>query len=254
MAFISLNYFSEALGMQTEVYVVIPQKSNAGEIGIGSAKGADKYKCLYLLHGHSDDHTIWMRRTSIERYATEYGICVVMPCGGRSFYTDMKHAMKYYTFVAKELPGVICEMFHVSDKREDNFLAGNSMGGYGALKIALKECGRFCAAAALSPVTDLKFLQREGWFELFRMIFGDTDVIPEEEQIGWLLEQKKDDPNRPRIYVGVGREDFLYGDSVAVREKLGTLDYDFTYRESAGEHNWIFWDEYIQHALKWMLG
>lgn len=254
MAFISLNYFSEALGMQTEVYVVIPQKSNEGEIGIGSAKGADKYKCLYLLHGHSDDQTIWMRRTSIERYATEYGICVVMPCGGRSFYTDMKHAMKYYTFVAKELPGVICEMFNVSDRREDNFLAGNSMGGYGALKIALKECDRFCAAAALSPVTDLKFLQQEGWMELFHMIFGDTDEIPEEEQLGWLLEQKRNDPNRPRIFVGVGREDFLYGDSLSFKNRIEAMDYDFTYRESAGEHNWVFWDTYIQYALQWMFG
>ena len=180
MAFITLNYFSEALGMQTEVYVVIPQKSNTGEIGIDSGKSADKYKCLYLLHGHSDDQTIWMRRTSIERYATEYGICVVMPCGGRSFYTDMKHGMKYYTFVAKELPAMICEMFNVSDKREDNFLAGNSMGGYGAMKIALTESDRFCAAAALSPVTDLKFLQQEGWQELFYMIFGETDEIPPE--------------------------------------------------------------------------
>ena len=254
MAFISLNYFSEALGMQTEVYVVMPQKSNEGEIGISGAKGADKYRCLYLLHGHSDDQTIWMRRTSIERYATEYGICVVMPCGGRSFYTDMKYAMKYYAFVAKELPGIICEMFNVSDRREDNFLAGNSMGGYGALKIALKECDRFCAAAALSPVTDLKFLQQEGWYDLFHMIFGDTDEIPEDAQISWLLEQKKEDPNRPRIFVGVGYDDFLYADSAAVRKQLEGMNYDFTYRESEGEHNWIFWDEYIQHALKWMFG
>ena len=254
MAFISLNYFSEALGKQTEVYVVIPQKSNNGEIGIGSAKGADKYKCLYLLHGHSDDHTIWMRRTSIERYATEYGICVVMPCGDRSFYTDMKYAMKYYTFVSKELPAVICEMFQVSDQREDNFIAGNSMGGYGALKVALKECDRFCAAAALSPVTDLKFIQQERWMDLFHMIFGDTEEIPESEQILPLLEAKKDDPNRPRIFLGVGRDDFLYDDSTAFREKIETLDYDFTYRESEGEHNGVFWDEYIQYALKWMFG
>ncbi len=255
MAFISLNYFSEALGMQTEVYVVIPQRSNAGEIGIGSTKGADKYKCLYLLHGHSDDQTIWLRRTAIERYATDYGICVVMPCAGRSFYTDMKYAMKYYTFVAKELPAMICEMFNVSDKREDNFLAGNSMGGYGALKIALTECHRFCAAAALSPVTDLKFLQQEGWQDLHNMIFGEDGAIPDESRLDWLLEQKRDDPNRPRIFVGVGREDFLYGDSTALREKIEPMEsYDFTYRESAGEHNWTFWDEYIRHALKWMFG
>lgn len=254
MAFISLNYFSEALGKQTEVYVVLPQKSNDGEIGIGSAKGADNCKCLYLLHGHSDDHTIWMRRTSIERYATEYGICVVMPCGDRSFYTDMKYAMKYYTFVAKELPDMICEMFRVSDKREDNFIAGNSMGGYGALKVALKECDRFCAAAALSPVTDLKFIQQECWMDLFHMIFGDTGEIPQEEQILPLLEEKKDDPNRPRIFLGVGRDDFLYDDSTAFREKMETLDYDFTYWESEGEHNWVFWDACIQYALKWMFG
>ena len=254
MAFISLNYFSEALGKQTEVFVVLPQKSNDGEIGIGSAKGADNCKCLYLLHGHSDDHTIWMRRTSIERYATEYGICVVMPCGDRSFNTDMKYAMKYYTFVAKELPDMICEMFRVSDKREDNFIAGNSMGGYGALKVALKECDRFCAAAALSPVTDLKFIQQECWMDLFHMIFGDTDEIPQEEQILPLLEEKKDDPNRPRIFLGVGRDDFLYDDSTAFREKMETLDYDFTYWESEGEHNWVFWDACIQYALKWMFG
>lgn len=254
MAFITLNYFSEALGMQTEVYVVIPQKSNTGEIGIDSGKSADKYKCLYLLHGHSDDQTIWMRRTSIERYATEYGICVVMPCGGRSFYTDMKHGMKYYTFVAKELPAMICEMFNVSDKREDNFLAGNSMGGYGAMKIALTESDRFCAAAALSPVTDLKFLQQEGWQELFYMIFGETDEIPPECRLDLLLEQKKDDPNRPRIYVGVGREDFIYEHSVSFRKLIEPMGYDFTYRESEGAHNWVFWDEHIRYALGWMFG
>ncbi len=88
MAFINMHIYSEALGMQTDVSVVIPQKSNYGEIGINSKSSEDKYKCLYLLHGLSDDQTIWMRRTSIERYATEYGLCVIMPCGAKSFYTD----------------------------------------------------------------------------------------------------------------------------------------------------------------------
>ena len=254
MAFANLKFFSESLGMQTEVYVVIPQKSSKGEIGIDNNAKQEKYKCLYLLHGLSDDHSIWLRRTSIERYAADYGIAVVMPCAAKSFYTDMKYAMKYYTFVSKELPAVICEMFQVSDQREDNFIAGNSMGGYGALKVALKECDRFCAAAALSPVTDLGFIQKDGWMDLFHMIFGDTEEIPESEQILPLLEAKKDDPNRPRIFLGVGRDDFLYNDSKIFREKIETLDYDFTYRESEGEHNWVFWDEYIQYALKWMFG
>ena len=78
MAFIELNFYSEALGMQTQVNVILPQKSSAGEIGGSSASiNAQEYRCLYLLHGLSDDHTIWMRRTSIERYASEYGICAL---------------------------------------------------------------------------------------------------------------------------------------------------------------------------------
>ena len=96
MAFMNLKFYSEALGMQTEVYVVIPQRSTAGEIGVETNAKAERYKCLYLLHGLSDDHSIWLRRTSIERYASEYGICVVMPAAARSFYTDMKYGQKYY--------------------------------------------------------------------------------------------------------------------------------------------------------------
>ena len=71
MAFLKLDFFSEVLGMQTEINVVIPQRSSAGEIGVSSNGSSKKYKCLYLLHGLSDDHTIWMRRTSVERYAQE---------------------------------------------------------------------------------------------------------------------------------------------------------------------------------------
>jgi len=102
MALINLKFFSEALGMNTEAIVIMPQKGNYGEIGVDSNVKAGPYKCLYLLHGLSDDHTIWMRRTSIERYAAYYGICVVMPRGDKSFYTDMKYGMAYYTHIAKE--------------------------------------------------------------------------------------------------------------------------------------------------------
>lgn len=94
MALVELNFYSQMLGMQTEAYIVIPQRSTDGEIGVDGKCGNKEYKCLYLLHGLSDDHSIWLRRTSIERYATQYGICVVMPCGAKSFYTDMKYGIK----------------------------------------------------------------------------------------------------------------------------------------------------------------
>lgn len=252
MALINLKYFSEALGMQTEALVVIPQRENYGEIGTESNAKAGPYKCLYLLHGLSDDHTMWLRRTSIERYASYYGICVVMPNGGKSFYTDMKHGLPYYTHIAKELPKIIREFFNVSEKPEDNFIAGLSMGGYGALKIGLRECGSFAACAALSPCGNLKKLDGFEW--VLRPIFGDDIDIPAEDELLSICEASRNAENRPRVFIGMGTEDFLYENIRPVCNKLRECGYDFTYRESAGNHNWEFWDEYIQYVLKWMLG
>lgn len=249
MAFIDFKFFSEALGMQAESYVILPQRSLIGEIGTENKAVAGKFKCLYLLHGLSDDHTIWLRRTSIERYATEYGICVVMPCGHKSFYTDMKYGNKYYTYIAKELPRIITEFFNVSDKREDNYIAGLSMGGYGALKIGLRECDRFCAVAGLSSVADI---WRNEFMDVKVPVWGEQMEIPAEDDLFRLAEQNSSNSNKPRIYMGVGTEDFLYEDNVRLRKLFESLDYDYTYRESPGTHSWAFWDEYIQYVLKWM--
>ena len=255
MAFIDLKFYSNVLGMQTEAYVIIPQGECAGEIGVENSKRPGPYKCLYLLHGLSDDHTIWMRRSAIERYASNYGICVVMPRADKSFYTDMKYGMKYYTHIAKELPSVIRSFFNVSDKREDNYVAGLSMGGYGALKIALRECDSFCMGAGLSPCSDMKALVNTGGFEeIIFPVFGEDYHVNDEDDILWLLDEKKDDPNRPALFVGIGTEDFLYQNNFSLRKKMESLDYDFTYREGPGVHSWDFWDEYIKHVLWWMFG
>ena len=211
MAFIDLKFYSNVLGMQTEVSVILPQGDNTGEIGVESGARPGPYKCLYLLHGLSDDHTIWARRTSIERYAQAYGICVVMPRAEKSFYTDMKYGMNFYTHIAKEIPAVIREFFNVSDKREDNYIAGLSMGGYGALKIGLRECDRFAAAAGLSPCADMKSLVESGAFaDVFLPVFGEEKVVSDSDDLLYLLEEKKNNENRPRLFVGIGTNDFLY--------------------------------------------
>ena len=248
MALIELNVYSEALGMQTQVLVIMPQKSTLGQIGI-TAKAEDAaYKCLYLLHGLSDDQTIWLRRTSIERYASEYGICVVMPRADRSFYCDTAYGASYYTYIAKELPMRMQEFFHVSGKREDNFIAGLSMGGYGALKIALRENQTFCAGAGLSPVADL---QASCFDDLLRVIFG-SDRVPEQDDLLCLAEQQKNASQKPRLYMAVGKEDFLYDCCQTLRRKLEN-NYDFTYYEEDNiGHSWVFWDAQIIEVLKWM--
>ena len=249
MAFNSLKFYSESLRMQSEVYVIIPQRRSAGEIGIDNNIKHEQYKCLYLLHGLSDDHTIWMRRTSIERYASEYGICVVMPCAHRSFYTDMKYGGKYYTYIAKEIPRIVQEFFNVSGKREDNYIAGLSMGGYGALKIGLREHGVFCAAAGLSTVADIK---RPDFAQVEVPIWGDELNIPEEEDLFKLVEQCESCAVKPRLYMSVGTDDYLYEDNVRLRRKIEGLNFDYTFREAPGSHCWEFWDREIQNVLSWM--
>ena len=251
MALFTMNIYSVNLGMQAKVNVVIPQKFNTGEIGVEGGKKDNGFKCLYLLHGLSDDETIWLRRTSIERYAAQYGICVVMPCGDKSFYTDMKYGSKYYTYISEELPKLISEFFHVSDKKEDTFIAGLSMGGYGALKVAMKNPDRYCKVAGLSSVADIKAVT-ERFHDTFVPIFGEDVNIPDEEDLFKISEACNKNPEKPEIYLGVGTEDFLYESNQKFKKHLENIGYEFTYRESAGMHNWFFWDEYIQYVLKWM--
>ncbi len=129
MALLHVNFFSEVLGMSMNMDVILPQRTS-GQIGMKGNRKDGKYPVLYLLHGMSDDHTIWQRRTSIERYVSELGIAVVMPTVHLSFYTDMKYGINYWTFISIELPSICREFFpNMSDRREDTFAAGLSMGG-----------------------------------------------------------------------------------------------------------------------------
>ena len=250
MAFCELKIFSEALHMQTEVYVIIPQRSTAGEIGTENKESKGKYKCLYLLHGLSDDHTIWMRRTSIERYATKYGIAVVMPRADRSFYTDMKYGPAYYTYVAEELPRIITDLFPISDKREDNTIGGLSMGGYGAMKIALRNPDSFSKIIALSSVADIRALY-ERFEPTLNLVFGTEQGVTDEDDLFALTEKMAKLDNRPEIFMAVGQSDFMYNENLKLRDHIKDLGYDLTYREGPGIHGWDFWDEYIQYGLEW---
>src|SRR5512136_755148 len=149
MALFHCDFRSEVLDLSTSMVVILPDAEPSQD---GRRR---KYKTLYLLHGLSDDHTIWQRRTSLERYTAPLGIAVVMPAVDRSFYTNMAYGKAYETFVAEELPKLARSFFPLSEQREDNYVAGLSMGGYGAFKLALNYPENYCAAASLSGALDL---------------------------------------------------------------------------------------------------
>jgi putative tributyrin esterase len=252
MAFIQCNFYSEALGLSTSMSVILPQQTQT-QIGMTGNVNAAKHPTLYLLHGLSDDHSIWMRRTSIERYVSELGIAVVMPSVHRSFYEDMASGMSFWTFVSEELPAIARSFFPLSDKREDNFVAGLSMGGYGAFKLALNCPEQYAAAASLSgaliadTVYDRSASDARLIYKSRESVKGsNSDLLAAAERLA------KSDQPKPLLYQICGTEDFLYEDNKQFREFVGSLDLNLKYAEGPGGHTWAFWDEHIQNVLGWL--
>ena len=148
MALVHTHFFSNVLGRGVGCEVILPQKSTR-LIGM-ETKERERIPVLWLLHGASDDETIWQRRTSIERYVAPLGMAVVMPSVEVSGYANLAHGGRFYDYVAKELPEVMRGFFGFSDRREDNFVCGLSMGGAGALKIGLANPEKYAAIGCLS--------------------------------------------------------------------------------------------------------
>jgi len=253
MALMQCSFFAESLGVCASMNVIIPETAGAGQIGIGSSRSQTAWPVLYLFHGLSDDHSIWLRRTSIERYVADLGLAVVMPAVNRSFYTDMRHGGKYFTFVSEELPRLVKSFFHISDRREDTFVAGLSMGGYGAFKLALRCPDRYAAAASLSGVADIASRQPD-WPEDLQNIFGDQPVAGSKDDLFAVSRTVAASVGpRPALFQCCGTEDFLYADNQRLRDHLTKLQYEpYVYREAPGTHGWEFWDRHIQEVLQWL--
>ncbi|MBO4887722.1 MAG: esterase family protein [Firmicutes bacterium] len=260
MALIHANFFSQAVGMERQIEVILPQVSN----GVGQA-GADEtgmtdIPVLYLLHGGSDDHTIWQRRTSIERYATAKGLAVIMPSTDLGFYCDMKYGYDYFRYIGEELPKIVHEFFPaLSVSREKTFVAGLSMGGFGAFKLGIHFPEKFSYAASLSgfldPAEDLKaFAARPDRPEsAFDWIYGSAEeVVGTIDDLPYQLdEQIRKKAKLPRFFMACGTEDFLYQTNLRFKNRFeGRID--LTWLEEPGTHEWGFWDRNIQRVLDWL--
>ncbi|HKM03085.1 MAG TPA: alpha/beta hydrolase family protein [Lachnospiraceae bacterium] len=258
MALMQISFFSDELEMMVNMDVIIPQKTKF-QVGMKGMSPEGKYPTLYLLHGISDDHTAWLRRTSIERYVSEMGIAVVMPNVHQSFYSNMEHGFKYWNFVSEELPRVCRTFFpNMSEDRKDTFAVGLSMGGYGAFKLGLGAPQTFGAVASLSGALDLvaemesdKSKRKD---EFWNTIFGSKENVKgSSNDLFYLAEQLVvEDQLKPKMYIWCGTEDFLYEENLNARDYFIKLGYDVTYEESKGDHQWKYWDEKIQRVLEWL--
>ncbi|MFF2483023.1 alpha/beta hydrolase [Paenibacillus sp. NPDC058071] len=257
MALINCDFFSETLGMSSSMTVLLPQQT-LSQIGMEGVQREGRHPVLYLLHGLSDDHTIWLRRSSIERYVSSLGLAVVMPNVHRSFYADMEYGGKYWTFLTEELPAVARSFFPLSEKREDNFVAGLSMGGFGAFKWALNQPEQFAAAASLSGVLDL-VMHRDslgpdnGLYEPIYKAYGDKDIRGTKDDLIWAVNQADSLAGpKPLLYQCCGTSDFLYRENTSFRNACEQTGLQLTYSEEPADHEWGYWDKKIQDVLNWL--
>lgn len=257
MALLHCEINSKAIRMVTSVCVILPHDTSApdGAGRLSAARIEEKpVKTLYLLHGRSHNYSVWTRYTNLERYAEKHNIAVIMPEVNRSFYTDMRYGVNYQTYVSEELPDLCESMFRISNKPEDRFIAGMSMGGYGALKTALTHPDRYAACGMLSAVTDIRqhiadTPETNPKRQEFQGIFGTGLNVSPDDDMYQLAQACALLPKKPDFYLACGTEDHLYQETIRFYSFLQTLPYRLTYEEWEGIHDWVFWDEGIKRMM-----
>ena len=252
MSLIRMNFFSKALNLSVPVNVILPLPRNA-------RAEVRELPTLYLFHGMGDDHTSWLRKTAIERYALEAGLAVIMPDGALSCYENMAHGARYRDFMADELPRVMRETFPLSADREKNFIAGCSMGGFGALKLGFAEPEKWSAIGILSGAhmeyrPDSPRVQAALW----RVYGGDIDAC-DAKIVRDVLRDNGSGPADPqpllRVWHACGDADRLRENALKSRaffESLpeGRIRYHF--EALPGSHDWALWDAMAARFIQWL--
>lgn len=237
MAFCDFHWFSKSIVKQVATYILLPDV------------GEPPFPVFYLLHGLSDDHTIWQRRTRIEDYVAGLPLIVVMPDGYRGFYTKNEQGPDYDTYIASELPTVIERNFPAQTTRAGRCIGGLSMGGYGALRIALAHPDRYVSANSHSGALEWG---RKTWTKPeqaeFRRILGESPKGTNHD-LEHLALRAKAAGQLPQMRIDCGTEDHLLPDSRSFHQFLADQDIPHEYAEYPGDHSWPYWDEHVRQAL-----
>ncbi len=262
MAHIQCNFYSKTLQKNANVIVFLPTLSaddylEGTKIRYDAAGG--KYQTLYLLHGSYGDCTDWTRFSGIERYAQKRTLAVVMPSGENSNYVNMKDGEPYLRYITEELPQFLRTVFPLSQRREDTFIAGLSMGGYGAFRCALEAPDQYQVAASLSGALDIQALRTSEEAHAVKMpanykaaVFGDKfDITGTDDDLFSLLHKRVvEGAALPKLYMTCGTEDFIRPGNEKFFTAARMEGVDIRYDRAPGVHDWDFWDEHIRDVVK----
>ncbi len=253
MAFIQCDFYSKILGTRTSLNAVIPSRDESGQET--PRETPQQYPVLFLLHGLHSNYSAWSRYSSVERYAYEKGLALVMPDAGRSFYTNMRYGYRYFDFFSQELPKVANRLFPLSRDRSQRFIAGVSMGGYGAFKLALSNPEQYAAAASISGALSLTQIEDpDPLLPEWPIIFGDNSKIANsEDDLLHLAKRYYHQKQFPlSLFQCCGTKDFLYQSNQHFLKNVNELGLDLYYEESSSGHEWQYWDDQIKKVIEWL--
>ncbi|MFC6200799.1 alpha/beta hydrolase [Lactiplantibacillus nangangensis] len=257
MSIHSNNFYSNILRRSVTVQVILPEPLDpAGNVAADFSSGHQLLPVIWLLHGLGGDATTWIRQTAIETLATQYRVAVVMPQTERGFYNDISKGPHYWTFMTQELPERLRFIFPLSDDPAQNFVAGNSMGGYGALRWALTMPNHFAAVAALSPVTDLTRFRTDqaALMPDFDGVFEPAHLTDSPVSLDYLLDKLPAKKPSLRVLMTTGSEDMLRDMDVAFKPRLAEKFGDqFSWHELPGRHDWPLWNQQLPQVMHWLM-
>ena len=246
---------SKSLQRRTSISVILPA-DNIHFLQDAEEIVPKPYRTLYLLHGLYGSDDIFLANTSIQKFAEDNEIAIVIPCGENSFYVDNVNAHALYgEYVGQELLDITRNIFPLSDKREDTFIAGFSMGGYGAIRNGLKYSQNFSKIGMISAAlitddivgysSDDNVLRSRPFYE---SIFGNLDELEGSDMDPKALIENC--TNIPDIFMACGKNDFLYDKNTDFYDFLKTNNVNVDFVEAEGEHTWDFADKYVKEFIK----
>ncbi len=253
MALLRIDHTPETVKVNLPLNIILPDPGMMAGVPVA------RRKVLYLLHGLSEDASAWQRYSSVEALAEDHGLVVVMPSAGRSFYIDQPNGQKYFSYLTEELPRYLADVFGLAPRREATFIAGSSMGGYGAFKAALLHPELYGAAASFSGVLSLEILRLlpdDNRKDEFTGLFGDLDKLPgsEHDPAVWLRNAAQNPSTFPHLFITCGRQEDIYPLSGMFYAACQALGVQAEYHEEDGGHDWSNWDRQIKWFLAAVLG
>lgn len=240
MAFAHISFKAAALGKRSNLVVFTPDGKD-GPLPV-----------MYLLHGLSDNEATWHLNVPVNEFVEDLPLIAVLPDGGRGFYCNnpAPGGGLFEDHIVGDVVGFIDRTFPTIRSPRGRALVGNSMGGYGAVMLALRHPNTFCCAVGLSAAMEFA---RRGWTaegypgELAKALPSDGyDAFD-------LAERLKGSPHLPALRLDCGTGDFLIESNRRFHRHLEALGIAHEYVERPGEHNWRYWRDHFAETLAFVV-